>query len=56
MHVEVFVTPPPSAFQASPPFHNLGDRSVSCLQICSDRLDTANLSLHVETRQCKKKI
>lgn len=62
MYVEMFVNPPPTpthppchhlhfGCQASPPFLELGDRNVSCLQIRSDRLDTANLSSHVETRQ-----
>lgn len=53
MHVGMFVnTPPPqkkkACFPASPPFLELGDVS---LQICSDRLATANLCLHVETHQ-----
>lgn len=58
MHVEMFVNPPPQPLhvgcQASPPSLELGDGNVSCLQIRSDRLDTANLSLHVETRQKTK--
>lgn len=63
MYVEMFGTPPPPppprhhlhfGCQASPPFLELGDGNVSCLQIRSDRLDTANLSLHVETRQGRK--
>lgn len=37
--------------QASPPFPELGDGNVSCLQIHYDRLDTANLSFHVKTCQ-----
>lgn len=37
--------------QASPPFPELGEGNVSCLQIHYDRLDTANLSFHVKTCQ-----
>lgn len=44
-------SPPPNACQALPPFLDLGDGNVSCLQIRSDRLAAASLRLHVETCQ-----